>query len=267
MKVQAQGEGLWQSRQMTLLFTLSSDTRTYLRAFLGSAAVTVSATLVLLACSSDAPTVEPNGQDAATTSSSSSSSGGIKKPDASSGTPDADVPDTGTMSDAGDSGTPELNPWCAALAKKHDVCDGERQCGAKFDTWCPVQSATNSLAYEKADGECLAPVDTDKNACKVDVRRACRYAKYDPALLTNEQTALISAYCQACPSANCEASLRRYRKGLTPEDAFVAVWELSDPITKKMREECTKLLAPATCAKEFSDCATPIYLDSLSDCP
>jgi hypothetical protein len=243
--------------------------RSSVRTFLGLAAVAVVSTLVLFACSSDAPKEDsvPNRQDATTTSTSSSSSGGPTKPDASIGTPDADFPDIGVFTDASDSGPAGLNTWCAAIAKKHDVCDGERQCGAKFDAWCPLQSATNSLAYEKADSECLAPVDTDKNACKVDVRRACRYANYDPALLTSEQTALIGAYCQACPSASCESSLRKYRRGLTPEDTFVAVWELSDSITKKMREECTKSLAPATCAKDFSDCATTIYLDSLPECP
>jgi hypothetical protein len=220
------------------------------------------------ACSSDAASGPLAGAaDAA------KDSGKLPPKDANAAPVDAQLADAlsplvDAGSEAGDP-TPLGSPWCAALANKHDVCDGERQCGANFGAWCDLQSKTNSAAFEKADAPCLNMVEAGKNSCKNEGRTICRYARYQEADITSEQKQTLTAYCAQCPSPNCEASLKKYRAGTTPEDAFVAVWELSDTITQAIRQGC--LTSPgtggSTCAKDFGSCAATIYLDALPECP
>jgi hypothetical protein len=164
-------------------------------------------------------------------------------------------PDAGTLT------------WCAALKDKMDTCDNERQCGTKLDAWCALQTKTNSAVYEAADKVCL------KN-CDGDARADCRYRLYKTSDMTAAQKALVADYCATCtPGVACAGKVTSYdpnkgTKGVT--DAFIAVWELSDAITEKIRTTCTGDALPGKngdCPKAFGQCAADVYLNALPECP
>lgn len=160
------------------------------------------------------------------------------------------------------------SPWCDALAAKQERCDGTRECGTAFTSWCAERSKTNSKSFEAADSVCLA------NGCDSKTRSDCRYRTYKPADLTPIQKSFITAYCNTCASAGCEASFLTYDPVKGPSavsDAYVAAWELSDTITDKIRTKCTgaglALDGGADCVKAFGSCAADVYLNELQDCP
>lgn len=188
------------------------------------------------------------------------------------GTPadDATVaaPDAAKTSDASGADTAQGQTWCDALGAKQERCDGVRECGTTFTSWCSAQSKTNSLAFEEADAVCLA------NGCDSTSRSDCRYRAYKESSLTAAQKAFITAYCGTCPSAGCEASLRTYDPVKGPKgvsDAYVAAWELSDAITTDIRVSCTGAAlvvdAGGDCVKAFGSCAADHYLNALPSCP
>ena len=188
--------------------------------------------------------------------------------DAGAPTGDAAAEETGKASDASTSDTTPSAKWCDALGAKQERCDGVRECGTAFTSWCAAQSKTNSLAFEQADAVCLA------NGCDSKSRSDCRYRAYQESSLTAAQNAFITAYCGTCPSANCEASLRTYDVAKGPNgvsDAYVAAWELSDAITTDIRLSCTgaalALDAGGDCVKAFGSCAADHYLNALPSCP
>lgn len=177
------------------------------------------------------------------------------------------VLDSGTTSDVSKAETKPAQTWCDALAAKQDRCDGTRECGTSFTSWCAAQSKTNSASYEEGDTVCLA------GACDSKTRSDCRYKTYKEASLTAAQKAFITAFCATCPVPNCEASLKAYDAAKGPDavsDAFVAAWEFSDAITDKIRTKCTGAalsMDGGTCLKAFGSCAADEYLNSLPDCP
>ncbi|MFO0667607.1 MAG: hypothetical protein U0174_26885 [Polyangiaceae bacterium] len=187
----------------------------------------------------------------------------------SGNTEDAMTPtvDGGTTPDASKGDTKPAQTWCDALAAKQDRCDGTRECGTSFTSWCAAQSKTNSAAYEEGDAVCLGGL------CDSKTRSDCRYKTYKEASLTASQKAFITAYCNTCSTPNCEASLRTYNAAKGPDgvsDAFVAAWEFSDAITDKIRTKCTGAalsIDGGSCEKAFGSCAADEYLNSLPDCP
>ena len=101
---------------------------------------------------------------------------------------DASVPKVDAGGDAVSAVDASVKTWCGELGKKQDTCDGKRECGGSFDTWCAAQSKTNSKAFEDADVVCLGSSGCDSNA-----RTNCRYKAYAPASLTAAQKALAAA--------------------------------------------------------------------------
>lgn len=178
-------------------------------------------------------------------------------------TTDAAIADAG-QTDA----TPTLSDaqrWCAELKAKMNRCDGELECGAKFDEWCALQAATNSHAFEVADTSCV------NSTCTSSARSKCRYEQYNDIGLSNAGQALAEAYCQTCTQvSSCLASVSSYSASRAVSDAFVAAWELSDTIVDRIRTECTGAALTVTagnCPKSFGSCASDIYLSSLPECP
>lgn len=184
-----------------------------------------------------------------------------------SGNDDIAAFDASAKKDSGPAPDAGAITWCEVLKDKMDTCDNERQCGNKFDAWCALQTKTNSALYEAADKQCL------KN-CDGDARADCRYKLYKVSDMTATQKALVTDYCATCtPGAACASKTTTYdvakgTKGVT--DAFIAVWELSDAITEKIRTMCTGDALPGKngdCPKAFGQCAADVYLDSLPECP
>ena len=168
--------------------------------------------------------------------------------------------DAGTTSK--DSGNDDIAAFDASVKK-----DSGPDPDAGAITWCEVLKDKMDAIYEAADKVCL------KN-CDGDARSDCRYKLYKVSDMTATQKALVTDYCATCtPGATCASKTTTYdvakgTKGVT--DAFIAVWELSDAITEKIRTTCTGDALPGKngdCPKAFGQCAADVYLDSLPECP
>jgi hypothetical protein len=155
-------------------------------------------------------------------------------------------------------------------------------CGAaKFDSWCDANDkAVNSESFRRARRLCL----TKQNCNGLD-RRDCEYRSYATATPTAAQKAVVAAYCQTCEPTNpgCAARKADYDPALgpkSPDDVFVAAWELNDTLDDAIRTKCTATALDAgvaasldaggdaaPCLKAFGSCAAGVYLDAVPDCP
>jgi hypothetical protein len=200
------------------------------------------------------------------------------------------VPDGSADTGAGEGGGGDASDGAVttdvcALERQHAVdCKLDLECGAdKFDAWCKdLDAKTNSLARRDGERKCLSP----KNCLTRDLRD-CIYKSYAQATRSSAQEALLGAYCQTCfPAdvAGCKTASVAYDVTQGPAgvtDVFLAVWELSDALTDKVRASCTGgALTDAgagdagdggdagfDCVKAFASCAGGFYIDALPDCP
>lgn len=217
--------------------------------------------VALIACEDDTGPLSPRAD-------AGSSSGGV---DASSdGSPGADA--------GGDAAVADV----CAVEKQHGVdCGLKLECGDKFDAWCKEADKIDSEQRRSAKRACLT-----KDRCATADARDCIFKTYNKATRTAAQEALLDAYCNTCFTGGgiglCKAASPAYDTSKGPAgvtDIFLAVWELSDTLTDKIRTTCTGGALDAgaadagdgggasSCAAAFASCAGGIYVDALPLCP
>ena len=166
-----------------------------------------------------------------------------------------------------------------AVEKQHGVdCSQTLECGDKFEAWCKEADKVDSEQRRAGKRACLT-----KDRCKSADVRDCIYKTYNKATRTAAQEALLDAYCNTCFTGGgiglCKAASPAYDAAKGPAgvtDIFLAVWELSDALTDKVRTTCTGGALDAgvadagdggggasSCASAFASCAGGIFVDAL----
>ena len=268
-------------RERRLASLIAGATTRCVKSFRGIALVIAPLfALAIAACSSTLTTPDDGAKKTALPSDPRADTGGASSGSKSNGGGPGDGSSMNTTTSPLDASTQSDAAvplsWCGALGAKMDRCDHERACGDKFDAWCTQFSTMNSAIYTEADAACLA------TTCEVSARSDCRFRHYRREALSTAQTALLDAYCASCGDADCAERTLRYNSAAGPNsvsDAFIASWELSEPIVDAIRTRCTGLRDAgdagdagtasdrATCVHDFGQCAADVYFEVLPDCP